>query len=232
MTIPIIAEHTDFIVINKPVGVAMHDSENGVVPQTRAATGDSELFLCHRLDTVTSGCLLLARNKAAAAALSEQFATRRIQKYYLAALSGKPAKKQGTIAGDMKNRRRGQHVLTKTRDNPAVTQFFSQHIDDLGRIAVVKPLTGKTHQIRVAMKSLGAPISGDTHYGAPEADRVSLHAWQLHFEFAAHTFNISCEPQSGGFFTSPLFRAWLAAQPDVSSLPWPAFTVPERRDDE
>ena len=232
MTIQIIAEHADFIVINKPVGVAMHDSEQGIIAQTKTITGDNALYLCHRLDTVTSGCLLLARNKTAAAVLSELFATRNIQKYYLAALSVKPSKKQGTIAGDMKNRRRGQHVLTKTRENPAVTQFFSHHIDGLGRIALVKPLTGKTHQIRVAMKSLGAPILGDPHYGAPQADRVSLHAWQLHFDYEGQKFTISCLPQTGVFFTSPLFTTWLEKQSCVTSLPWPAFTLPSKRDDE
>lgn len=232
LRLKIVFDHTDFVIFNKPVGMAMHDAERGIIPAAQAFTGERELYLCHRLDTVTSGCLLLAKNKAAAASLSELFALRRIQKYYLAALSAKPSRKQGTIAGDMKNRRRGQHVLTKTRENPAVTQFFSYNIEGLGRIAIVKPLTGKTHQIRVAMKSLGAPILGDSHYGAPAHDRVSLHAWQLHFSYRDETIFASCLPDTGAFFKAALFSNWLAQQPDITFLPWPAFTVPEHRDNE
>lgn len=220
-------EHPDFYVIHKPVGMPMHDDALGVIHAIRALTGEQQLYLCHRLDTVTSGCLLIGRNASAAAQLSGLFAGRDIQKYYLAILSGKPAKKQGTIAGDMKNRRRGQHVLMKTRENPAVTQFFSHHRAETGRIALVKPLTGKTHQIRVAMKSLGSPILGDTLYGGKEADRVYLHAWQLHFSYNGEDFSITCTPEEGSRFVSEAFSGWLAEQPDNRSLPWPSFTLPE-----
>ena len=206
----------------------MHDAESGIVPAVRTLTGEQQLYLCHRLDTVTSGCLLLARNATAAATLSNLFAHRHIQKFYLALLAGRPVKKQGTIAGDMKNRRRGQHVLMKSRENPAVTQFFTSHIDTVGRMAVVKPLTGKTHQIRVAMKSIGAPIAGDTLYGATEADRVYLHAWQLHFSYGGETFKVNCVPDSGAAFVAPAFADWLHNQPDPNTLPWPAFRLPDK----
>lgn len=204
----------------------MHDSDNGIVVQTKRSENLSSLYLCHRLDTVTSGCLLMAKHAEAAAELSGLFGQRQIQKFYLAFLSNKPTKKQGTVSGDMKNRRRGQHILLKSKDNPAVTQFFSHHIDGLGRIAIVKPLTGKTHQIRVAMKSIGAPIHGDTLYGALTADRVSLHAYSLHFSYKGEKFSVVAPPTEGELFTSSACRSWLSAHKQMAELPWPEYKFP------
>lgn len=204
----------------------MHDSENGIVVRAKHGLGLPSLYLCHRLDTVTSGCLLLAKHAEAAAELSGLFATRQIQKFYLAFLANKPAKKQGTISGDMKNRRRGQHILLKSKNNPAVTQFFSHYIESVGRIAVVKPLTGKTHQIRVAMKSIGAPIHGDTLYGASPADRVSLHAHSLFFEYKKETVSVAAPPTEGSLFTAKPCQNWLSAQSQMTRLPWPEYKFP------
>ena len=204
----------------------MHDSENGIIAQTKHYENLSSLYLCHRLDTVTSGCLLMAKHADAAAELSGLFAHRQIQKYYLAFLSNKPTKKQGTVSGDMKNRRRGQHILLKSKDNPAITQFFSHHIDGLGRIAIVKPLTGKTHQIRVAMKSIGAPILGDTLYGASPADRVSLHAYSLCFEYKGNDFSFTALPKEGSLFTATACQTWLSVHKNMTDLPWPDYKFP------
>ncbi|MEG3767620.1 TIGR01621 family pseudouridine synthase [Alteromonas sp. 14N.309.X.WAT.G.H12] len=222
----IIFTHRDFYIINKPVGMPMHDAKSGIIPALTALTGETALYLCHRLDSVTSGCLLIARNASAASQLSQLFSNKQIQKYYLAMLSAKPSKKQGTVAGDMKNRRRGQHVLLKTRHNPAVTQFFSYHIPLRGRVALIKPLTGKTHQIRVAMKSLGAPISGDTLYGAAQQDRVSLHAYALFFSYNNQAFGVVCPPTQGNDFISAEFASWLAQLGEIQALNWPKFTLP------
>ncbi|MBU2978061.1 TIGR01621 family pseudouridine synthase [Alteromonas sp. C1M14] len=223
----IVFTHPDFYIVNKPVGTPMHDGENGIITVLAALTGESRLYLCHRLDTVTSGCLLIGRNPTAAAQLSQLFSQRQIQKFYLAVLSTKPSKKQGTLVGDMKNRRRGQHVLLKTRHNPAVTQFFSYHLPQVGRVALVKPLTGKTHQIRVAMKSLGAPIAGDTLYGgAAPQDRVSLHAYGLVFIYQNQTFRICCPPNEGHHFTADVLTQWLPKIEDIERMKWPKFTLP------
>ena len=226
--IAILFTHTDFYIINKPPGVTMHDADNGIVSLLRQQTGE-HLHLCHRLDDGTSGALVLARNRQAAAWFGDAFARHQIQKYYLALACGKPAKKQGTISGDMKNRRRGQHILLKTRHNPAVTQFFSDSLLPGIRIYLVKPLTGKTHQIRVALKSLGVPILGDTLYGADASDRLYLHAYRLCFTYAGQMINVEADINHGEQFTAMSFDAWLTSSASDPLLRrWPEYKPPVR----
>lgn len=226
--IAILYTHADFYIVNKPAGVTMHDARHGIVSLLRQQTGE-HLHLCHRLDDGTSGALILARHPQAAAWFQEAFAGHQIQKYYLALAPGKPAKKQGTISGDMKNRRRGQHILLKTRDNPAVTQFFSESLVPGIRVYLVKPLTGKTHQIRVALKSLGAPILGDTLYGATDSDRLYLHAYRLCFTYAGQMINVKADINHGEQFTTSSFDTWLASSSsDPASRRWPDYTPPVR----
>lgn len=74
---------------------------------------------------MTSGILLLARNATAASELSQGFAKRKVEKFYLAIGSKKPKKKQGLICGDMERSRRSSWKLVNSQENPAITQFFS-----------------------------------------------------------------------------------------------------------
>lgn len=221
----ILFTHPDFYVVDKPVGVTMHDKQCGIVSQVQALVDDDHLHLCHRLDDGTSGCLILARHAQAAATIGKLFATRQVQKYYLAVASSKPKKKQGTVAGDMKNRRQGQHVLLKTQSQPAVTQFFSQATVPGVRGFVVKPLTGKTHQIRVALKSLGSPIMGDVLYKGTSAERLYLHAWQIVFKYNQSLIHVT-SPPFGAHFESIEFGQWLDSLGPVSQLQWPDYQLP------
>ncbi|QPG04862.1 TIGR01621 family pseudouridine synthase [Salinimonas marina] len=226
MTRPsILFVHNDFYIINKPAGVTMHDSAQGIISQVLPLVEDSRLYLCHRLDDGTSGCLILARNAAAAARIGELFARRQIQKYYVALATAKPKKKQGTVSGDMKNRRQGQHILLKTREQPAVTQFFSQAVAPGRRGFVVRPLTGKTHQIRVALKSLGAPILGDDLYKGDPAERLYLHAWQLSFCYQDECIEVTSTP-TGELFEDEACRHWLQSMEPVAQLAWPNYQLP------
>jgi tRNA pseudouridine32 synthase/23S rRNA pseudouridine746 synthase len=98
----LVLDNPDFLVLNKPSGMPMHDSAEAIVPMAEALFNVDKLWLVHRLDSDTSGCILLAKNKDAAAEFGKQFAEKTIQKYYLALIDSKPKKKQGTIKGDMK----------------------------------------------------------------------------------------------------------------------------------
>ncbi|GGW74193.1 TIGR01621 family pseudouridine synthase [Alteromonas halophila] len=216
-----LVDHDDFIIINKPSGIPMHDNERGVISLLRQQTGESDWYLCHRLDTGTSGCLCIARTAEAAATMGALFAQTKIQKYYLALTTSRPAKKQGTIIGDMKNRRQGQHMLLKSRQNPAITQFFSYGIGQGIRGVIVRPYTGKTHQIRVAMKSIGSPIMGDGRYGGQQSDRLYLHAWQLGFAYQGKPVHASCLPDSGEQIAHPAVHNWLSELPAPDTLHWP-----------
>lgn len=222
--IPILLDHAGCIVVNKPAGVPMHDPELGIVNRLKNQLGLSQLHLCHRLDTGTSGCLCLAKSANIAAHVGEAFANRQVEKHYIALTCAKPKKKQGTIAGDMKNRRKGQHILTKTLENPAVTQFFSEGVEPGIRACLVKPLTGKTHQIRVALKSVGAPILGDTLYGGVSSDRMYLHAYQLSLPLNQDQLCVTAIPESGHYFQNNAFTQWLQHTDSPQSRKWPTIS--------
>ncbi|ENY71479.1 pseudouridine synthase [Aeromonas diversa CDC 2478-85] len=204
--------HPDFLLIDKGPGIGMHEEDGapGIVTLVREATG-LELYPVHRLDKMTSGLLLLARHPQANRALSQGFAERRMKKQYLALSDRRPLKKQGLIRGDMKKGRGGSWMLTRTLDNPAISRFDSTLVREGLRLFRIRPETGKTHQIRVALKSVGAPILGDERYGGTPADRGYLHAWRLGFEHGGETFDFVSSPEWGELFLLPETRAAIEA---------------------
>lgn len=224
--IPVIFDHEDFIVINKPSGIEMHDPINGVCHLLCRQLNIAKVFLVHRLDTPTSGCLLLAKNKSTAATLSQLFADRKIEKYYIAISDKKPKKKQGKIAGDMKKSRNGNYMLTPpcSSQAQAISFFTSENIEASKRLFYIKPVTGKTHQIRVALKSIGSPIIGDKRYKGTKADRLYLHSMMLSFTFFDKKYNIHCMPQSGEFFSSERLNP--ACLPNT--INWPKYKPPKQ----
>ncbi|GLS27819.1 TIGR01621 family pseudouridine synthase [Marinibactrum halimedae] len=182
--ITVIDEHPDFLITLKPANVDFHDcdGEPGFMSRLSRQFG-KPLWPVHRLDKPTSGLLLVATSAQACAALSAQFSERQVEKFYLALAHGRPKKKQGLIKGDMARSRRGSWKLLPTTTNPAITQFFSYGAGPGRRLYLLKPHTGKTHQLRVALKSLSAPIEGDSLYGGEPSTRLHLHAFQLGFEW-------------------------------------------------
>ena len=239
--IPVLFENTDLIIVNKPIGIAMHDATNeadvreniaengepkkidGIVTRLKKQLAVTELHLCHRLDTGTSGCLCLAKNAAVAGEIGELFSSRRVSKYYLALSSQKPKKKQGTIMGDMKNRRGGQRILLKTTENPAITQFFSSAAKPGTRGFIVKPHSGKTHQIRVALKSIGAPILGDTLYGGEASDRLYLHAWHLQLPLSSGELAVTAPFDKGEVINEADVQTWYNGLNAPETYPWPSL---------
>ncbi|MGY3856899.1 TIGR01621 family pseudouridine synthase [Aeromonas intestinalis] len=202
----ILSQQKDFIVVNKGPGLGMHDeageaglTHQGLVSRVRADTG-LELYPVHRLDKMTSGLLLLARTPEANRALSMAFAERRVSKQYLALSDRKPKKKQGWVKGDMQKGRGGSWMLARSQDNPAISWFDSASVREGLRLYRIKPQTGKTHQIRVALKSIGAPILGDERYGGTAADRGYLHAWRLSFSLGEEAYDFVCQPDEGQWF--------------------------------
>ena len=158
----VLDHNDDFIVVNKAPGITVQrDGERpGLLQLVAADLGFEHLYPVHRLDRETSGLVIMARNTDANRELSRLFAEREIQKFYIALSNQKPRKKQGAIVGDMEKARRGSWKLTKSLVNPAITQLFSCSMMPGVRLFLLRPKTGKTHQLRVAMKSIGAPILG------------------------------------------------------------------------
>ncbi|AJR09380.1 TIGR01621 family pseudouridine synthase [Photobacterium gaetbulicola] len=221
----ILHTHPDFLVINKHPDVSVHkdDGEVMLLQEVAKQSGDAQLYLIHRLDKMTSGILLLGRNREAAAKLSANFAERDVEKFYVAIGSKKPKKKQGVVIGDMTRSRRSSWKLENSRENPAITQFFSAAAGQGRRLFLCKPHTGKTHQIRVALRSVGSGISGDTIYGNELADRGYLHAYALCFEYAGYQWQFICPPEQGELWHLAETQLVLAEWATPWALAWPVL---------
>ncbi|WP_084186962.1 pseudouridine synthase [Andreprevotia chitinilytica] len=212
----------DFIVAYKPPGLSFHreGGEAGFVELLREQF-EGVLHPLHRLDRITSGLLLLARNEAAASEFGAMFAEHRLDKFYLGLSARPPKKKQGTVAGAMLPGRNGSWKLGEGREQFASTQFFSHGLGNGLRLFVLRPLSGRTHQLRVAMKSLAAPILGDTRYGGVAADRGYLHAYALAFDWRGQRFELVLPPQAGEQFCSEPMQQQLAQNPPPWAYAWP-----------
>lgn len=201
MKLDIIYQTDDFIIIYKPCGLSVHkdQSEIGLTTLLAELLGVPQVWLVHRLDKVTSGLLILALNAESAVEFFRLFSEHHIQKTYLALSNQKPKKKQGLIVGDMQKARNGAWKLCQSKENPAITRFESVSCEPNLRLFILKPQTGKTHQLRVAMKSLGSPILGDALYGknTENIDRTYLHAARLQFEFKGKAFDVFTPPKGG-----------------------------------
>ena len=201
MKLDIVYQTDDFIIIYKPCGLSVHkdQSEIGLTTLLAEQLGVPQVWLVHRLDKVTSGLLILALNTESAAEFFRLFSEHHIQKTYLALSNQKPKKKQGLIVGDMQKARNGAWKLCPSKENPAITRFESVSCEPNLRLFILKPQTGKTHQLRVAMKSLGSPILGDALYGkkTEKIDRTYLHAARLQFEFKGQAFDVFIPPKEG-----------------------------------
>lgn len=176
----------------------------------------------HRLDRITSGLVLFARDAAAARRFGELFERGELRKCYLALSDQAPSKKQGWIKGGMSKGRNGSWRLTRDAEHRAVTRFCTQSLRPGMRLFQLAPHSGRTHQLRVAMKSLGAPILGDARYGGSPADRGYLHAWALRFPWGERIEQFRLAPAEGELFADPRFVALEAAVAD----PWAVFEAP------
>lgn len=177
------------------------DKPSGLPVQTRGNRGKSIDFLLwafartngkrprlvHRIDAGTSGLLIAAKTKPAAAHLSEQFAQRRVRKTYLALVRGElPPERSGQITASLEKRigQRGSPPMV-VGDGPdalpAQTHWKVLKREDDTALIEARPKTGRMHQIRVHLAHLGCPILGDPLYGAGKlsAPRLMLHAHRL-----------------------------------------------------
>ncbi|OGN33897.1 MAG: hypothetical protein A3G51_01295 [Candidatus Yanofskybacteria bacterium RIFCSPLOWO2_12_FULL_43_11b] len=198
-------EDKNILVINKPSGLITHpknseDKQKSVTgwlvekyPEIKTV-GEDPLRpgLVHRLDKDTSGLLVIAKTQDSFLYLKNLFQERKIQKFYLALVSGRTKESKGIIDAPMG--RIGMKRTTQVRGNKklkdkkeAVTEYDTiKNFRDF-TLLEVSPHTGRTHQIRVHLKSIGNPVAGDPLYGrkkdeAPEGlDRLFLHAYKLQF---------------------------------------------------
>lgn len=184
----------DFIAVNKPAGLVVHAGAgqhsgtlvNALLHQFRTlsnVSGEDRPGIVHRIDKETSGVLLVARTDAAHRKLAEQFAGRRLEKTYLALVQGAVKAQTGTITAPIARDpvRRTRMTTRVAGGRTALTTY--RILERIGKFTYleVKIGTGRTHQIRVHMASVGHPVAGDTLYGAAAATygRFFLHAWKI-----------------------------------------------------
>jgi tRNA pseudouridine32 synthase/23S rRNA pseudouridine746 synthase len=140
----------------------------------------------HRLDMATSGVIVVALTKAAERELKRQFREREPKKQYLARVFGHPQHEEGLVdlplICDWPNRPK-QKVCFETGKAAQTEYQVQEYGDDNTARVLLKPITGRSHQLRVHMQALGYPILGDKFYATPEAlalaPRLLLHAWML-----------------------------------------------------
>lgn len=195
----IIYKDENFVVINKAVNISYH--ADGLHDELRASLG-CDIFGVHRLDKLTSGVLIFALNSNVANLLSELFRQKKVYKIYEAISLHRPSKKQGIIKGDMQKGRNGNWSLTRGTTNPAITSFESKFlVSSNRRLFTLYPKTGKTHQLRVALKSIASPILGDPRYSSDEADRMYLHCLEISFELLGREYRFRAENRCGEFWS-------------------------------
>ncbi len=205
--IEIIYQDSDLVVINKPAGISTTADRSGApdllgVLQKQLGA-ENKLRLIHRLDKFASGVMLLAKNPATQSKFSSLFEKRLVKKTYLALVAGPVRRDSGIIKTLLSHSQKNPQVMRANpkRGKPAVTRW--QLLADFGAVALlaVWPITGRTHQIRVHLKSIHLPLAIDSLYGlerpimlsdfkldyrskkgkpeTPLIDRLTLHAYQI-----------------------------------------------------
>jgi 23S rRNA pseudouridine1911/1915/1917 synthase len=244
----VIFEDKHMLALNKAAGMVVHPG---------AATGEDTLVhallshcedslsgiggverpgIVHRLDKETTGVIVVAKTDKAHRALADQFATRSLKKFYVALVAGVPQLLSGTINSAIARHPTHRHRMTIGEGGrPARTDW--ERAEAFGNIAALmrcQIFTGRTHQIRVHLKSLGHPILGDALYGWKPDDRLTLQPKRvmLHAEHLVLTHPISGKELElraplPDDFTAMIKSLKKAAKPVEKKTP-----VPNRRDED
>ena len=198
----VVYEDADVLVINKPAGLVTHPSPgrtggtlvNALLGRAPASeygnvAGADRPGIVHRLDRDTSGLIVVARNDHAQAALMAQLKARRVKKTYLALVEGSPAAEVGRIEAPIgRDPRHYSRMAVLPTGRPSVTGYRVRERLRGWTLLEVDLLTGRTHQIRIHMASIGHPVAGDPVYATGAArrgpdglTRLFLHSWRIEF---------------------------------------------------
>lgn len=201
LPVDVLYEDADLLAVNKPSGLVVHAGAghhegtlvNRLVHRFETLSnvaGELRPGIVHRLDRETSGVMLVAKTDAAHKSLAFQFAQRTTEKRYLALVHGLLAQDAGRITSPISRDmiRRVRMTTKNTNGRSALTDYTVLERFKARKLTYVEIRigTGRTHQIRVHMSSIGHAVFGDKVYGAPAApeefDRFFLHAWRIGFD--------------------------------------------------
>jgi len=185
-------EDEHLLVVDKPAGIVVHPSPGHTTGTMvhgllgRTAGGDKERpGIVHRLDSDTSGLLVVARTEQAYERLQQLVRDRELERRYKALVRGRPRSWRGRIEAPIGRDRHEptRHSLDTDTPREAVTHFEVERLFEKHALLDVRLETGRTHQIRVHLAAIELPIVGDPVYGVPDEQlrRQFLHAWRLSF---------------------------------------------------
>lgn len=212
----VIFEHDDFLILNKPPGVAVHGGSGlafGLIDGLRQSRDDTTLSLAHRLDRATSGCLLIGRGLAMTRELQDLFRQREIDKHYTALVEGQwPESLTRVDAPLLKNVEHAgeRRVVVDATGQSALTFFRIQQRFSIATLVDIKLDTGRTHQIRVHSRHSGHAVVGDSRYGDNRRNaqfkkmglnRLFLHSSRLSFDWRGERIQV----------TAPVGDSWTQA---------------------
>lgn len=196
--IEIIYEDDIVVVANKPIGILSH-SKGAFNPETSLAdwlkdrpgydfpADNDRGGIVHRLDRATSGVIICAKNTQTMAFLQKQFASRTTKKTYLAIIEGQLKNPEAIINVPIgRNPKNPKMFRPDPNGKTAQTQYKVLEINDDYSLLELKPVTGRTHQLRVHLNYLKHPIVGDDFYEGKKADRLMLHAHKLEIKIPGH----------------------------------------------
>jgi 23S rRNA pseudouridine1911/1915/1917 synthase len=207
-------EDNHCLAVNKPAGLLSQGDESGEASLVELIRRDLKIRyqkpgnvyvgLLHRLDRPTSGVVLLAKTSKAAGRLSSEFRSGRVAKLYWAIVEGEPAEPSGVWVDHLAKDRRANRV-DRTDERDSLARLARVEFEVLERQGgytklALRPMTGRSHQLRVQLASRGIPILGDRKYGSGKSlraedggFRIALHARQLTFTHPTLRVAISVE---------------------------------------
>jgi 23S rRNA pseudouridine1911/1915/1917 synthase len=190
--LPILYEDDDVLVLDKPAGILSHSKgalnteatvASFIRPMIDKDISGNRAGIVHRLDRATSGVIITAKNQAALNWLQKQFSTRKTKKTYLAIVEGLPVPESALIDAPIRrNPKKPQTFQVHQQGKPAQTEYkllkTTKKNGETYSLLELRPLTGRTHQLRVHLAYIKHPVVGDRLYGR-EGDGLMLHARQL-----------------------------------------------------